>query len=150
MMANVEIPQRCFCGCGEQRGKTDSANLEGFAVSFALVYWLQQMTLHQMGRGYGHSLSEFVSAGRDGYRALFDQVHEGHEPTRRERRDIRRWLQSSEEAREKIDENDPVMEAIDFPQVGPADVRDWVLTGNLPQPYQEMVDSVEQLRQSPG
>jgi hypothetical protein len=42
------------------------------------------------------------------------------------------------------------MEAIDFPQVGPAAVRDWVLTGNLPQPYQEMVDSVEQLRQSPG
>jgi len=133
------IPERCFCGCGTPRKKSDLPNLEGVTFYLELGKWLSFLSIMEAaGEAAGgdsdwSDAEDFMNDGRVHYKRLYDEVHEGIKVDRRARKVRNRWEKQSRKAIKQLSRSmapeQPNPFEADPPT--PQEVRAWVFEGTL-------------------
>jgi hypothetical protein len=132
----VDLPEHCFCGCGEHRGKWNAANMEAVMLAYELGKWLNYLSI--MTRAAPDedwsSAENFAEDGKHMYRLYYDELHHRERMGRRERKHADKWKKHSRKTREGIarnvvgpDEPDP-FEA-EFPHL--IQIRAWAFEDEL-------------------
>lgn len=132
----VDLPEHCFCGCGEHRGKRNVANLGAVMLTWELGKWLNYLSI--MTRAAPDedwsSAEYFAEDGKHMYQLYYDELHHGTRMRRRERKHADKWRKHSRKTREGMARNvvgpgEPDPFEAEFPQ--PAQIRDWVFDDRL-------------------
>jgi hypothetical protein len=131
----MDLPEHCFCGCGESRSKLDAANMEGFTVALELGRWLNLMSVIEAIESDADwsDTRAFIEDGHTAYRMALDEVHGGVKIPRKARKARSKWVKYSGKARQRISEVVPADEPdpFDLPLPHPQQIRAWVLDGVL-------------------
>lgn len=134
-LRGVDLPEQCFCGCGRPVRPTDAANLEGFMLGIELGRWINWLTIMNAASEENDTARAegFMEDGAVVYRLLVDEVHDGVQVGRRDRKQRKRWMKFSEKSRKKVSAVIPPDEPNPFEARMPTaqQVRAWVYDGTL-------------------
>ena len=137
----MRMPDLCFCGCGEQRDKLDTTNIDGITLTYDLSWWLLRVeVLKRAGRDveWLTAPDSFMADGATIYRTYLDEVHGGVKVDRGMRKEYKRWKKFSKKGMKKITRADPGLDQLEWPPTDelpagapplPVQVREWVLNG---------------------
>jgi hypothetical protein len=130
----MELPEVCFCGCGEPRAKLDAANIEGFVLAIELARYVSYLSVMQAAEVDldPQNLDDFLDNGRGLWMAAYDEVHNGVKVDRKTRKLRRRWLKFSEKSRGQVNRG-TALPFDPFDQLAtPQQVHTWVVDNRLP------------------
>lgn len=97
------MPSSCFCGCGADRGPDNAPNAVGLMLAYYLGAWLQATTItREAGGELDGGVDRFLEDGASSYRSIYGEVHQGESVTKKELKQVRRWIKAADKRMTKV------------------------------------------------